>query len=54
MDSQSILYHTLFLFAGAFTAAVLTLVLLIWWTMQERKGDLLDACQLQLVISAQS
>ena len=36
MDSQSILYRTLFLFAGAFSAAVLTLVLLIWWTM--RKG----------------
>ena len=34
MDSQSILYHTLFLFAGAFTAAVLTLVVLIWWTMR--------------------
>ena len=36
MDSQSILYRTLFLFAGAFAAAVLTLVALIWWTM--RKG----------------
>jgi hypothetical protein len=36
MDSQSILYRTLFLFAGAFGAAVLTLALLIWWTM--RKG----------------
>ena len=36
MDSQSILYRTLFLFAGAFSAAVLTLVLSIWWTM--RKG----------------
>jgi hypothetical protein len=34
MDSQSILYRTLFLFAGAFSAAVLTLVLLIWWTMR--------------------
>ena len=34
MDSQSILYRTLFLFAGAFAAAVLTLVLLIWWTMR--------------------
>jgi hypothetical protein len=37
MDSQSILYRTLFLFTGAFGAAVLTLVLLIWWTM--RKGS---------------
>ena len=34
MDSQSILYRTLFLFAGAFSAAVVTLVLLIWWTMR--------------------
>ena len=37
MDSESILYRTLFLFAGAFTAAVLTLVGLIWWTM--RRGS---------------
>jgi hypothetical protein len=36
IESQSILYRTLFLFAGAFTAAVLTLAGLIWWTM--RKG----------------
>lgn len=36
MESQSILYRTLFLFAGAFTAAVLTLGGLIWWTV--RKG----------------
>jgi hypothetical protein len=39
MDSQSILYRTLFLFAGAFTAAVLTLVLLIWWTMRRGRGQ---------------
>ena len=39
MDSQSILYHTLFLFAGAFTAAVLTLVLLIWWTMRRGREE---------------
>ena len=45
MDSQSILYRTLFLFAGAFTAAVLTLVLLIWWTMRRGSGRRLpDAC----------
>ena len=37
MDSQSILYRTLFLFAGAFAAAVLTLVGLIWWTMRRGK-----------------
>jgi hypothetical protein len=41
MDSQSILYRTLFLFAGAFSAAILTLVLLIWWTM--RKGRTQEA-----------
>ena len=37
MDSQSILYRTLFLFAGAFAAAVLTLVALIWWTARKGK-----------------
>ncbi|MBA2306210.1 MAG: hypothetical protein H0W08_26775 [Acidobacteria bacterium] len=36
MESQSILYRTLWLFASAFLAAVVVLVLLIWWTM--RKG----------------
>jgi hypothetical protein len=36
MESESILHRTLWLFAGAFTSAVLVLVLLIWWTM--RKG----------------
>jgi hypothetical protein len=39
MDSQSILYRTLFLFAGAFAAAVLTLVLMIWWTMRRGRGQ---------------
>jgi hypothetical protein len=33
MESQSILHRTLWLFGGAFTAAVLVLALLIWWTM---------------------
>jgi hypothetical protein len=37
MESQSILYRTLFLFAGAFVAAVLTLVGFIWWTI--RRGS---------------
>lgn len=37
MDSQSILHRTLWLFAGAFTAAVAVLALLIWFTM--RKGE---------------
>lgn len=32
MDTQSILSRTLLLFGGAFAAAVLTLVVLIWWT----------------------
>ena len=36
MDSQSILHRTLWLFAGAFAAAVVVLALLIWWTI--RKG----------------
>jgi hypothetical protein len=36
MESQSILYRTLWLFAGAFLAAVATVALLIWWAV--RKG----------------
>jgi hypothetical protein len=36
MESQSILYRTLWLFAGAFLAAVALIVLLVWLTM--RKG----------------
>ena len=39
MESQSILYQTLWLFAGAFGAAVLVLVLLIWWTMSKGKDQ---------------
>ena len=39
MESQSILHRTLFLFAGAFLAAVLVLVLLIWWTMSKGKHE---------------
>jgi hypothetical protein len=34
MESESILYRTLFLFASAFVAAVLTLVAAIWWTIR--------------------
>ena len=37
LESQSILYHTLFLFIGAFAAALLTLGSLIWWTI--RRGS---------------
>ncbi|MFL6279561.1 MAG: hypothetical protein ACJ731_05580 [Vicinamibacterales bacterium] len=36
LESQSILHRTLWLFAGAFTAAIAVLALLIWLTM--RKG----------------
>ena len=34
MSSQSILHRTLWLFGGAFAAAVLVLVALIWWAMR--------------------
>lgn len=33
-DAESILYRTVTLFAGAFAAAVVVLVLLIWWTIR--------------------
>lgn len=39
MESQSILNRTLWLFGGAFLAAVLVLVALIWWTMQRGKDQ---------------
>lgn len=38
MESQSILHRTLWLFAGAFTAAVLVLIGLIWWTVRRGAG----------------
>lgn len=34
MDNQSILYRTLWLFAGAFATAMVVLVSLIWWTIR--------------------
>ena len=37
MESESILHRTLWLFAGSFGAAVLVLVLLIWWFL--RRGN---------------
>ena len=37
MESRSILYRTLWLFGGAFAAAVLTLAALIWWTVRKGK-----------------
>ena len=39
MDRQSILYRTLWLFAGAFTAAVALIGALIWWTMRRGAKD---------------
>jgi hypothetical protein len=39
MESQSILYRTLWLFAGAFLAAVLTLGLMVWWIVRRGKGS---------------
>jgi hypothetical protein len=39
MESESILYQTLWLFAGAFASAVLVLVLLIWWTMRRGRDQ---------------
>ncbi len=35
MDSQSILHRTLWLFAGAFAAALVVLAALIWWAMRK-------------------
>jgi hypothetical protein len=34
MDSQSILYRTLWIFAGAFIAAIALIALLLWWTIR--------------------
>ena len=39
MESQSILYRTLWLFAGAFSAAVIVLALLVWWTMRRGRDQ---------------
>jgi hypothetical protein len=39
MDSRSILHRTLWLFAGAFAAAVAVLALLIWFTMRKGGGE---------------
>jgi hypothetical protein len=39
-DSQSILFHTVSLFAGAFAAAVIVLVLLIWFTIRRGRARL--------------
>ena len=39
MESQSILYTTLWLFGAAFLAAVIVLVALIWWTMRRGRDQ---------------
>jgi hypothetical protein len=39
MEGASILYRTLWLFGGAFVAAVLALVALVWWTMRRGAKD---------------
>jgi hypothetical protein len=39
MDSQSILHRTLWLFGGAFLAAVAALALLIWFTIRKGGGE---------------
>lgn len=38
MDSQSILYRTLWLFAGAFAAAVLLIMTLVWLTVRRARA----------------
>lgn len=39
MESQSILYLTLWLFAGAFALAVLTILSLVWWTVRRGRNE---------------
>lgn len=39
MENRSILRYTLWLFAGAFTAAVLTLLAIIWWTIRRGREE---------------
>lgn len=39
MESRSILYRTLGLFAGAFAAALIVLATLIWWFVRKGKDD---------------
>jgi hypothetical protein len=50
MDSRSILYRTLWLFGGAFLAAILALAGLIWFTM--KKGEREAATSHSLLVSA--
>jgi hypothetical protein len=39
-ESESILYRTVSLFAGAFAAAVIVLILLIWFTIRRGRARL--------------
>jgi hypothetical protein len=39
-EAESILFHTVSLFAGAFVAAVIVLILLIWWTIRRGRQKL--------------
>jgi hypothetical protein len=39
MDSESILNRTLWLFAGAFGAAMLMLAMAIWWVVRRGRGN---------------
>ena len=39
-EAESILFHTVSLFAGAFVAAVIVLILLIWWTIRRGRQRL--------------
>jgi hypothetical protein len=39
MESQSILYRTLWLFAGAFLAAVALIAGLLWWVVRKGARD---------------
>ena len=39
-ETESILFRTVSLFAGAFVAAVIVLILLIWWTIRRGRQRL--------------
>ena len=43
MDAQSILYRTLWLFAGAFMAAAFVILTLVGWTMRRAKRRTITA-----------
>jgi hypothetical protein len=40
MDATSILFTTLWLFAGAFAAAILALIAIVWWVRRRGRGGL--------------